>query len=390
VKQTICCANRHGAYLQLALSFTLVMLGGCVSEHRVTTRPEYAYPQNLVSLCGQASELTIVNAGEFASTSFDRARNDDNGKKRVLLSAQLLQQEPAQQRRYQYLRIVVAPGPELTVTGYDKYGQVHSQTFTQDNIHCDAGGELSLSFPSSSYYLWATMITRKQVLAMWTNTSGGLVLQPRWQEKAGGIVWGTDAGDAWAAFEHYDSSMSALNSDTAVPQNIAVGEGADCVDLSGNYAAEAEVVYEDGSLGRRQALDQFFREEIIGPHVVHLKKLTGNRLRVQQDIEANTLELILFANDEQLVSRKLVAKELSCEGGRWRVKGDKKVAPVWLVLMGSGGVSWESLTLWHDHNGDLLVAGVHKTRNVVLLIPFVDTRNLFMAFSKQKPENGAP
>jgi len=379
------CTHRHGAYLQLILIISLLVLSGCLSQHTVTTRPEYAYPQNLVSLCGRASELTIANAGKFEATGFESTGGAANGKNRLLLSAQLLQQEPAQQRRYQYLRIVVTLTPELIVTGYDKYGQVHSQTFAQDNIHCDADGELSLSFPPSSYYLWASMITRKQVLALWTNTSGGLVLQPRWHDKAWGVVGGTVSGDGWAAFDHFDSGASVVDSGLVVSQNPAVGEAVACADLNGNYAAEAEVVHGDGSLGHRQALDQFFREEIIGPHVVHLKKINGNRLQVQQDIEANTLEFMLFADDEQLVSRKMSGAELACLEGRWQVRGAKKIAPAWLLLMASGGVSWEDLALWRDPNGDLLVEGVHKTRNALFLIPMGDTRKLFMAFPKQKP-----
>ncbi|NHN36238.1 hypothetical protein G8764_02905 [Pseudomaricurvus alcaniphilus] len=356
-------------------------------------RPDYAYPQNLVSLCGQTRELTIANRGEFESSSWDA-----HGKSRLLLSSQLLPQEPAQQRRYQHLRIAVTPAPALTVSGFDSYGQVHTQTFAQDNIHCDEDGEMLLSFPSSSYYLWASVGSKSKVLALWTNNAGGLVLHNRWHEEMRGIVGGSISGDAWATFAAFDSAAAAAGSvvttahgsstsqsspaaqNLSLSQTTAAGEATDCANLSGDYGVKSEVVHLDGSLAYRQALEQFFRVEIIGEHPVNQDKIKGDRLRVRQDLIANTLALELYDGDEQLVSRQFESSELSCEAGRWQVKGAKKMASAWLLLIASGGVRWENLTLWRDHNGDLLVEGTHKSRSALFLIPVGDTRTLFMAF----------
>jgi hypothetical protein len=48
--------------------------------------------------------------------------------------------------------------------------------------------------------------------------------------------------------------------------------------------------------------------------------------------------------------------------------------------MGSGGVSWEDLSLWRDSDGALMVLGTYRSRGAIFLIPTGNTSKMFMRF----------
>ena len=154
-----------------------------------------------------------------------------------------------------------------------------------------------------------------------------------------------------------------------------------CESLNGDYRTEGQVVAIDGRLDRRTAAAHFFREEIVGANAVREGGAEPTRLELIQD-ESTAITLNLHGPDGLLASRLLPAQDIDCVKGRWQYDGDVKAHSAWLLMAASGGVYWENLSLWRDRNGDLLVNGVYKSRTVLLLVPFGQTQNLFVAFPK--------
>lgn len=373
----ICSGKRlyPGSFPKIVL---VLLLSGCMSEHSVTTRPVYAYPQNLEAICGKTLTLNLDNTGEFFTSGHHKEQTGE-----VLLSAQLLENEPEEHRQYRSLSLDFSPDNPLLITTFDAKGAANTQAFPPERISCGPDGELVLSFPSLSSYFWASVITRGKTLALWTDRKGGLVIQNRWSENLAGIIGGTTSGDAWASFA--PAALASPVGDQHSPDAIASGfnttkEG--CPILDGEYEPEARIIHLDGSLAVRTAIEQFFREEIIGPHPVNQETTSVDLFTVSRS-NLSALEFRLFNQGELLVTRSVAAADIRCEEARWHISGDKLFASAWLLLIGSGGVSWENLSLWRDQSGNLLVQGIFKRRNAIFLIPMGDTESLFMVFPRK-------
>lgn len=346
--------------------------GGCVHEEQVTTRPTYAFPQHLVSLCGRESQLAVANRGEFV------ASNSTGKGSTLLLSAQLSGEELAIQRRITHLELRVSQANGVSVTAFDGARRWLLSTIPAAHLHCDDSGEMLLDYPDDSFYFWASVGNKQRLLALWSNRDGDLVIQNRWLEEHTGLVSGTVSGDAWALFKA-STLPDATSPEIALDNGTTAAVGvAACPDLSGTYMPDAEVVHADGSLDSRSALDQFFREEIVGAQAPGQEHGNATELRVVQD--DGGIKVGLNEDSTLLAERQLPARSLRCDAGRWVFKGDKNMHSAWLLLAASGGVYWEDLTLWRDHTGALLVEGRYTQRTLLMLIPFGGTQTLFMAF----------
>ena len=77
-----------------AFLLSLSTLAACVHLEAVTARPEYASPENLISLCDQPGKIDVNNRGIYISS------RDTTGM--VLLSTQLLSGELAVHRHLQW------------------------------------------------------------------------------------------------------------------------------------------------------------------------------------------------------------------------------------------------------------------------------------------------
>jgi len=85
-------------------------------------------------------------------------------------------------------------------------------------------------------------------------------------------------------------------------------------------------------------------------------------------------------SDGTQVDRHIDASRVSCEEGRWLLRGKKDVMPVYMLIAASAGVRWEYLHLSRDSAGALLVWGTFRTRGVVMLVPVGSTMQWFMRF----------
>ena len=362
----------------VANMLVILLLAGCVHQESVTTRPEYAYPQHLVSLCHEPGTLSVSNLGIYASSEWGKSSGD------LLLSSQLLPAEPAVHRDIERVRLVFAADATLLVTAYDARGDTLEHRIPAADIECGVDGELLVHFPSFSYYFWASVGTRDRELALWTNRDGGLVLHNRSKETHAGLVGGTVTTDAWALFDALSSPTPVgLESETRDGVPVESFTGNSCPQLTDDYEPVGQVVHADGSLDTRTATEQFFREEIIGIDPVNQQRRVGTRLAVHQD--QHGIELRLYDAEELLATRLLEESMIRCEAGRWRIQGETQFESAWLLIIASGGAHWENLSLWRDDAGDLMVEGVFKRRVALFLVPMIDTQTLFMVFPLKPP-----
>jgi len=355
----------------LGLSF---LTAGCVSEHRTTPVPDFAASPALVSLCREGADIRVANQGEFVT-----ANRTQSSSGQVLLSSQLMPLPPEVQRQFRHLHLLVSPLAEVTLTAVDAAGEVHVFEFPHQFSRCDEQGALVMSMNPTSSYLWAAWGRMTRQLFLWTNSAGGLVLRNAWQEDYYGAVRGTASGDGWAVFAPSSTAasgqvatLSAAASETPPP--------AKCVDLSGEYAVEAQVIHTDGTLGQGSALDQFFREGIIGAHPANQFQQHGERLVIRQESANGAIELRLLDQADVLVARTIPADQVKCSSGRWLIRGDKRSASPWLLLMASGGLSWENLRMQRTDEGGLLVWVEYRARNLLFLVPITHHQTLFMVF----------
>lgn len=356
----------------LALSIT-GLVAACVHEERVTTRPRYAFPQHMTSLCGKDARLLVSNRGEFVTADRTSAGNA------LLLSVQLSGASLDTQRLITRLELDVTANKGMSVYALDGEQRWQLGHFPAENLLCDDSGELLLDFPSDSFYFWASVGTRQRLLALWTNASGDVVIQNRWREEHTGLVSGTATGDAWAIFKASEPPAATGSSADSLAATRIETDATSCGDLTGRYLPDAEVVHADGSLDSRPAAEQFFREELAGVQALPPDTAPATELRVAQGNDHGVM-LSLYDGVTLLGSRSLPAKSLTCREGRWQFKGEKMMHSAWLLFAASGGYHWEDLALWRDRTGALLVEGRHTQRALLMLVPFGGTQTLFMAF----------
>jgi len=366
--------DREGpAFAALSWLLPILVLVGCVHQHDVTMRPEFAFPQNLISLCDRDSRLVVSNRGEFfAPYQYD-------GTQSLLLSAQLSTTEPATQRLVSDLALHFSVTDGLEIVAVEGGRSAAPEFIPLSRMHCGSDGEMLLDYPEHNFYFWASIGEKQRTVALWTNALGDLVIQNRWREQHRGLISGTVTGDAWALFK-----ASNITPHSPAPLQTSGREteglyGPDCEDLSGRYLPAAEVVHADGSLNSRLAVDQFFREELVGKHPVNQGDISATELRIEQAVQSG-IRISLYNGESLLGSRDLAASSLSCKSGRWLFEGETSLHSAWLLLAASAGVSWEDLTLWRDRVGALLVEGRYVQRSVLMFIPFGGTETLFMAF----------
>jgi hypothetical protein len=370
----------------LGIGFCLLVifqLNGCVNANLVTQRPVYAYPQNLTSLCENPVNVFVVNKGRFVTADYT------NKSSALLLSPQLLQLEPAVQRQLTHVQLTVSSTHAVSIRAYGRDGMVYDYMVPEEDFTCDEQGELLLHYPDNGFYFWASYGSKKRELALWTNSAGDLVVQNRWLETQSGLVSGKVSGDAWALF-----AASQPLAETDVNEKVSInvntlkntsGSNEGCRSLSGTYQTIGDLLTPDGQFLQRSATEQFFRKEIIGEHPVNQTFLLATKLIFESTSNGDVI-IQLFNESELLVSRKLAAKNLSCKQGRWFYDGEVKGESPWLLVIASGGVNWENLTLWQDDRGDLLLDGLYKTKGLLMLIPFGRTEKTFIAFPKYVPE----
>ncbi len=363
--------------------FIAILQLGCIHEDIVTTRPEYAFPQNLQSLCIEGFDITVDNSGEFITT------NIANGSSKILLSTQLFPLPASTQRHISRIRLKIESNQNLIVTAINNNGRSIIYKIPEDQYSCNELGELAINFPSENFYFWASFGNKTRELIIWTNKGTDLIVQNRWKETQTGIIGGAVTGDAWAIFKH-----ATLEQPNYIPDRnlYSLDETLDfqnshkeCPSLSGSYSTTGEEIRNDGSMAKRPAHKHFFREEIIGEQPINQQEIITNRLEVVHR-ENNDITLNIYDEKKLIASRLLNAKDISCSStGKWEYKGEIKAHSPWLIIAASAGVYWENLTFWLDDNGDLLVDSLYKSKSILLLVPFARMESTFVAFPK-KPD----
>lgn len=371
--------------LTLLYSIALCLpLTGCIHQDLVTERPAFAFPQNLTSLCQQQSvELMVANRGDVASisgfdadTGFRKGKND-----RLLLSPQLMPGAPELHRLLDRLDLSIQPGGDLQINAHQAQRLLAQHTVVAADIRCTDRGELTLSSKPTSSYFFASVGSRRHELTLWTNHKNQLVIHSRWKESMAGLVGGSISGDGWAMFDAVDTNdlnpKLAVNNDLEIQTSPASGQ---CESLKGSYEAIGEGILTDGSITSQPAAEQFFTDQKGFYPDTNLLN-TGSLLKVDQ-VPGNHLKLLLFDGESLLASRELPLDDLSCTNGRWVYKGDAaSITPAWLMLGGIGGLHWETLTLWRDNEGSLMVASELRSRGAVFLIPVGQSSHNFVAYS---------
>ncbi|MDA0272589.1 MAG: hypothetical protein O3C68_04990 [Proteobacteria bacterium] len=350
---------------RIVVALTLLTMGGCVSEDLVTTRPSYAFPQRLISLCDAPTKLDVSNVGQFTTADYTHKGNH------LLLSAQLLTLHPSLARHVDRVLIEVAANRSLAITAVDSNGRYYEETVPAKRVHCQ-DGEFILSFDKNSSYFWASVGTYSRELVLWTNVDQSLVLQNRWREVHRGMVGGHVSGDAWARFD------ASLPSAPSAIEAVQPAHDENCAPLEGQFQVTANVVAGDGTLGTRSASDQFFRDEIVGEEVAARVAGSAARLKLSHPIGGDVA--IEVYDENLLATRILPVGSIKCANGQWLYRGDTQLASAWLLFAAGGGVFREDLTLWKDWNGDLLIEGLLSRKGVLFLIPIGNTEKTFMAF----------
>lgn len=369
----------RAALFRVIGSFALVVLGltGCMHMSLVTDRPEFAYPQNLLSLCERNMTLTIANRGGFVSAGGFKSDEGSTDNNRILLSAQLIAGEPEWHRLIDRLQLEFIVGQGVLLTALDGHGKAFKSAIEAVDIGCVAGDELTASFATDSSYFYASVGTNHHELVFWTNAQQELVMHSRWKHSMVGLIGGAVTGDGWAIFDRveFDPLAVELSSiESAVLQ--------ECQTLSGTYDFYGENVLEDGTLDVMSAAELLFPDEVQGMFPERTSPLTGTRLVVEQSTSESLL-LQLYDESELLVEREVPTAELVCESGHWQLDSSaQSVTSGWLWLMGTGGIESQQLSLWRDAAGSLLIQSESKMRGAILLVPYGDHRSWFVAFEQ--------
>lgn len=344
------------------LLVVLAFVGGC-SFNETIEPPGYA-DNALYSLCDYGEPLTVKNRGTYDS----RAGNGD-----LLLAGQLSNQPVESFLNYRSLRLEYLPDTGLRVTLVSPGGAEQSELIPASWIRC-ADDAMELELPSDGFYVWASVGVTTRRLRLQVAQDDSLIMHNVWEEKGMGavIIPLKFSGDSWASFPLDDSAPPG-----ALPQVPATLIG-ECNALIGDYRASGTAVRLDGSVDNRSAEDQFFRPEITGEQAQPDRSAVV-ALRITHTADGG-IDLGLVRDDGTMSVRQLAATRVSCTDGRWTVKGEKDVMSPLMLLMASGGVSWEDLVLWRDVDGALMVRGTYRSRGAIFLIPAGHTSELFMRF----------
>ena len=353
---------RANRFILPLLMSGLVLLNGC-SFNETIERPDYA-ENTLYSLCGYSQPFTVSNHGIYDSRS---------GRGDILLAGQLSNQPVENLLDFRSLRLQYLEDTGLHVTLVSQRGEEQSELIPTTWIRC-VDDAMELDLPSDAFYVWASVGVKTRHLRLQVASDSSLIMHNAWEEKGMGalVIPLKFSGDSWASFPP-DNSVTYETSPQVTTEIIG-----ECGGLTGNFAVNGTSVRLDGSVGTRSAEAQFFRPEIMGD----LAQPDGSPaayLRISHATEGG-IDLTLLRQDGTPVVRRLEAAQVSCEQGRWIVKGEKDVMSPFMLLMGSGGVTWEDLALWRDSGGALMVLGTYRSRGAVFLIPVGNTSELFMRF----------
>jgi len=340
----------------------LALVGGC-SFNEVIQPPDYA-DNALSSLCDYGQPLTVMNRGIYDSRG---------GRGDLLLAGQLSNQPVESFLNFRSLRLEYIPNTGLGVTLISLRGVEQSELIPATWIRC-ADDAMELDLPSDAFYVWASVGVKTRRLRLQVARDDSLILHNVWEEKGMGavVIPLKFSGDSWASFPLNDSATFET------PPQVAATFIGECDGLIGNFSVNGTSVRLDGSMENRSAEAQFFRPEIMG-ELAQPDGPVAVTLRITHAAEGG-IELALLRQDGTLSIRRLEASQVSCTQGRWIVKGKKDVMSPFMLLTGSGGVSWEDLALWRDSDGALMVLGTYRSRGAIFLIPAGNTSELFMRF----------
>lgn len=355
------------------ISLASVLLAGCYYETEVTMRPEYAYPQNLASLCDGEQHLRVVNQGPAVTDARFTQVSD------LLLSALLVPAPPDVQRQIVEVDLEWQSDGEVSLTLRDIQDRRFSYQLPRDYSQCHPDGELTVTLPASPLYVWASYGARSRELGLWRNDQGDLIVHYRLRETQSGLIGGEYNSDAWAVYRKSEREPVLAPAENLLAWLEGRQVNSSCQMLTGDYQPEAQLVHLTGSLDKRSAREHFFRQELIGEQPVNTSEFTAIGLNIIHTSETGiTLNLL----DEQGIvgSRVLASDSLSCQGGKWHYKGDKKAHSAVLLIVASGGMYWEDMVLWRDEQGALLVDSTYKSRGALMLVPVGETQQIFMVF----------
>ncbi len=346
----------------LLLISVLALVAGC-SFSDIIERPNYA-GSNVSSLCDYGQPLTVKNRGIYDSRG---------GSGELLLAGQLSNQPVESFLEFRSLRLEYLPNSGLDVTLISLGGIEQSELFPAKWVRC-ADDAMELDLPSDAFYVWASVGVKSRRLRLQVAQDDSLIVHSIWEEKGMGavVIPLKFSGDSWAKFSLDDSAAFEI------PPQVAATVIGECDSLIGKFSVSGTSVRLDGSMEDRSAAAQFFRPEITGepaqPDVPDAVTLS-----ITHAAEGG-IDLALLWQDGTLSTRRLEAARVSCTKGRWVIKGKKDVMSPFMLLTGSGGVSWEDLALWRDGDGALMVRGTYRSRGAIFLIPAGNTSELFMRF----------
>ena len=342
------------------------LLAGC-SYQQVSTPPDYSQ-QPLHSLCDHGKPVTVHNRGRYDSPA-------QTGE--LLLAGQLSTRPVEDFLTYRTVRLQYLAATGLQVTLTDPWGETQNELLPGAWIRC-VDGAMELDLPSDSFYVWASVGVKNRRLRLQVTTENGLVMHHLWEEKGMmAVVFPVRfSGDAWASFQAVDPAEQ----EPAPPRQVIARIG-ECPELNGTYTVDGTSVRLDGSVDRRATEAQFFRPEVTGGMAPPAEDWSAVRLDVSQSANASIV-MSLVGDDGTRIDRQLDASQLSCDRGRWFVKGAKDVSAPWLLLTGSGGITWEDLSLWRDDVGALMVRGTYRSRAAIFLIPTGVTEEIFVRYER--------
>lgn len=344
------------------LTIGLAAIAGC-SFNETIEPPDYAQKPSY-SLCDYGRPITVSNRGIYDSRS---------GRGELLLAAQLSKQPVESLLGIDALRLEFVADTGLQVTSIRPGGAEHTELIPSDWIRC-ADGAMELTLASDAFYIWASIGVKTRRLRLQVATDDSLLMQHIWQEKGVGafVIPLKFTGDGWASF------LPRGPAGQAAPVNVASPPTGGCAGLQGRFSANGTSVRLDGSVEARSAEAQFFRPEITG-QPVQTDAPAVQALRITQTAEGG-IGLTLMREDGTSSERWLEASRVACAQGRWNVNGKKNAMSPLLLLMGTGGTTWEDLVLWRDVDGALMVRGTYRTRGALFLIPAGNTSELFMRY----------
>jgi len=347
---------------KIAVCLIIALISGC-SFNETIAQPLYA-DDALYSFCDYGKPLTVKNHGIYDSRS---------GRGDLLLAGQISNQPVEQFLNFRSMRLEYLPDSGLSVTLVGLDGVEQSELIPATWIRC-ADDAMELDLPSDAFYVWASVGVRTRRLRLQVALDNSLLLHSVWEEKGMGavIIPLKFSGDSWASFPLDDATAFET------PRQVAATVVGECDGLMGDFSVNGTSVRLDGSVENRSAEAQFFRPEITGEQK-QAEESAAMTLRVNHAAEGG-IDLSLLRQDGTITTRRLEATQVSCTEGRWIVKGKKDVMSPFMLLMGSGGASWEDLALWRDVDGALMVRGTYRSRGAVFLIPAGSTSELFMRF----------